>query len=411
MIPVWDATGCQNCFCWQYVTIGFRCGLRGVKPEIPLLYRPLSRSSTIEDGISRSRKEFVKTLTRSLVRIGYKSKPTRTRATHRPFTILLALCLMLGGGSRFTPATASVAESLGETLPVVISAGADHDIKKWDANGKLESTLGSHGDSVNALLLVGSDTLISVGEDGACKIWSLTDGRLVLNIDAVKGGILSVALSPNKKTLAMGTAGGKIGLWDKATGRKDSETDAHNDGVRALHFASDGTMLISVSSDRQMRFWKVTAGSKPALDYHSNISAHDEAVNGLSLSPDDRTIATISSDGYLKTWMRSGGALINRMKVCDRGAAAVAYSPDGRTIATGDEEGRVRLWNAGSCAPISTLGSHDRAVTCLAWSSDGKFLASGGADKTLRYWSLDKGKQAARITAHDGTVKAVVVLP
>jgi len=323
-----------------------------------------------------------------------------------------ALSLMLITTGMMASLSAQAMKPLGESLPNVISAGADHDIKQWNGVGKLVSTIGSHDDAVNALLLVDSNTLLSVGADGACKTWSISDARLVRSFDAVKGGALSIALTPDGKTLAIGTAGGKIGLFFKETGKKLGEADAHNDGVRGLQFSSDGAILFSASADRQMRFWRFTLnGAKAALDYQSNVSAHDDAVNALVVSPDHQTIATISSDGFLKTWQRNGGGLINRVKVCEHGAQAVAFSPDGRTLATGDEDGRVRLWNAANGAPISTLGSHDRAVTCIAWSPNGKFVVSGGADKTLRYWSLDEGKQAARITAHDGVVKAVVVLP
>ena len=311
-----------------------------------------------------------------------------------------------------TPLPGRADRPLAAALPTAISGGEDHDIKEWDGNGKLVTTIGSHDDAVNALLLIDSDTLASVGSDGACKIWSISGARMTLNIDAVKGAALSVAITPNKNVLAIGTAGGKIALFLKSTGKKIGEVDAHNDGVRALHFSSDGGTLFSAGADRQMRFWRVTiSGSKATLDYQSNIAAHDEAVNGLVVSPDDRTIATISADGFLKTWQRNGGGLVNRVKVCEHGAEAVAYSPDGRTLVTGDADGKVRLWNATTGAPISTLGSHERAVTSLAWSADGKFVVSGGEDKTLRYWSLEQGKQAARIAAHDGTVKAVVVLP
>lgn len=324
----------------------------------------------------------------------------------------VVLSLMLIAAGLLASLSAQAMKPLGETLPGVISAGSDHDIKQWNGTGKLVATIGSHDDAVNALLLLDSDTLISVGADGACKIWSISSARMLRNFDAIKGAALSVAITPDKKTLAIGTAGGKIGLFSQATGKKLGEADAHNDGVRGLHFSSDGATLFSASSDRQMRFWRFTlSGARAALDYQSNVSAHDDTVNALVVSPDDRTIATISSDGFLKTWQRNGGGLINRVKVCEHGAQAMAFSPDGRTIATGDEDGRVRLWNAANGAPISTLGSHDRAVTCLAWSPNGKFVVSGGADKTLRYWSLDEGKQAARITAHDGVVKAVVVLP
>jgi WD40 repeat protein len=353
----------------------------------------------------------VTTLYRSLESNSNSPKSPGRRVAVASVLTWCAVGLIGAATSVLTPFAARANAPLADALPVVISAGADHDIKKWDGTGKLAATLGSHDDAVNALLLVGPDTLISVGAEGACKIWSVTEARMTLSIDAVKGSALSVALTPDMRTLAIGTASGKIALFSRATGKRLAEADAHNDGVRALRFTSDGATLFSASADRQIRFWKVMTGAKTGLDYQSNISAHDEAVNSLVLSPDDNTIATISADGYLKTWQRSGGALVNRVKVCDHGAAALAYSPDGRTIATGDEDGRVRLWTAANFAPISTLGSHDRAVTCLAWSADGKFVVSGGADKTLRYWSLDQMKQAARITAHDGVVKAVVILP
>ena len=367
-------------------------------------------SAAFGDRALHARKEIVTTLSRSLESKYHRALAAGGRASgarigRRAFGLLaLAACLPVA-------LPAHGASPRAELLPVVVSAGDDHDIKRWDASGKLITTIGSHDDAVNALLLVGGDTLLSAGADGKVKVWSLADNRMTRSLDAVKGAALSIAVTPDRGTLAIGAAGGKISLWNLLTGRKLTEADAHSDGVRALHFTSDASTLYSASADRQVRFWKVTLGGKPALDYQSNISAHDEAVNGLSVSADDRTIATISSDGFLKTWQRSGGGLINRIKVCDHGATAVAFSPDGRTLASGDEDGRVRLWNAASGAPISTLGSHDRAVTCLTWSADGKFVVSGGADKTIRYWSLDQGKQAARITAHDGAVKALVILP
>lgn len=363
------------------------------------------------DHALRSRKEFVKTLARCLESNSTLLSLFGRRIARRPLFLGGALSLMLMAASLLTSQPVRANETLAEPLPLVISAGADHDIKKWDGNGKLAATLGSHDDAVNALLLLGSDSLASVGADGVCKFWSISDNRMSSHIDAVKGSALSVAVTSDMKILAIGTAGGQIALFAKATGKKLGEVVAHENGVRALRFSADGTTLLSASSDLQLRFWRVTIGGKAPLDYQSNVLAGDDAVNGMVLSPDDKTIATISSDGFLKTWQRTGSAFIKRVKVCNHGAAAVAFSPDGRTIATGDEDGHVRLWNATTLDAISTLGSHDRAVTCLAWSANGKFVVSGGADKTLRYWSLDQGKEVTRITAHDGTVKAVVVLP
>jgi len=353
-----------------------------------------------------------------------QAAPLRSKAPRARFRLcagilaILALLLLTGGSaSRLHASPRPQNDKVdGDHLPHVISAGADHDIKRWDMTGKLDLNLGSHDDTVNVLLLSTEnthDTLISASADGVMKFWSLGQMRAIATIPTGQNEVLSLAMSPQDGALiATGGANNHITLWDRVIGRPVFDVKAHSGGVRALQFTSDGMFLISASADRSIRIWRVVKEPRrqPRLEYQSNIVAHDDTVTALALSADDKTLASVSADGYLKLWRLDGG-LINRVRVCGQGVNALAFSPDGKTLATGDEDGKIRFWNPANGASLPFNASHDRSVTTLAWSSDSRILVSGSTDKTVRYWNAANGQKLKSIAAHDGAVKAIVVLP
>ena len=323
--------------------------------------------------------------------------------------IAVVIAVLLGVSAK------SVVPAAEGELPLVITGGGDHTIKRWDSNGKLVLTIGTHDDSVVSVLVQpgsSGSVLISAGSDGTLRTWSVTEGKSRLATTACKDGVSALAVSSDGSLIATGGSDGHIKLWDGMKAKPLADfPSAHTGSVRALAFTSDGRQLVSGGSDKMIRIWKVNraAGRVTALEYQTNIVAHDDAVTGLVLSQDDKTIASVSMDGYLKTWNMGGGGLINRLRV-GASVQSVAFSQDGRTLATGDDEGKIRLWNAATAASIIFTASHDRAVYALAWTNDSRILVSGSADKTLRYWNVQTGKQLAKVTAHDGAVRSIVIL-
>ena len=77
-------------------------------------------------------------------------------------------------------------------------------------------------------------------------------------------GVVSVAYSPDSKTLASGSLDETIKLWDVATGKERATVMGHTDAVYAnvysVAYSPDGKTLASGSFDRTIKLWDVTTG-------------------------------------------------------------------------------------------------------------------------------------------------------
>jgi WD40 repeat protein len=181
----------------------------------------------------------------------------------------------------------------GKTLA---SAGADRNVLIWDlATGKPRHRLRGHENAVDALVFSADGKLLASGSrEGTTKLWdtatgtearqfpgsvgtfspdgrywiSCGDSRLVVwdvAMGARRAHILrpvsvfspvSLAVSPNGKTLAVRCDSERIYLWDL-----DPLLPAEKAGKpHALAFSPDGKELVALSGHRTLRFWEVASG-------------------------------------------------------------------------------------------------------------------------------------------------------
>jgi WD40 repeat protein len=99
-------------------------------------------------------------------------------------------------------------------------------------------------------------------------------------------GPLSVALSPDGKTLAVGYAPYDIILWDIATGKPLHLLEGHRNWVVSLGFSADSKRLVSGGGDSTMRVWDVPGGKEIGRVRFPGPSTYTHAVG---LSPDGLT--------------------------------------------------------------------------------------------------------------------------
>jgi WD40 repeat protein len=116
--------------------------------------------------------------------------------------------------------------------------------------------------------------------------------------------VMSVAYSPDGKTLASGSADETVRLWDVATGKERATLKSDTNSACSLVFSPDGGTLASggkaggsASKNRTIRLWAVQTGKEWAT-----IKGHDEVVLSVVFSPDGRTLASGSGDKTIKLW-------------------------------------------------------------------------------------------------------------
>ena len=165
--------------------------------------------------------------------------------------------------ARFSPDGGMVAIIFENNL---LDKSTEHLIELWDVNtGQHIHTLTGHTDDILSIAFSpDSRTLASGSRDKTIRLWDVntgqhkqtfTDQAWIDNQFGEVGRVLKVTFSPDGRTLASGMWRGPIHLWDIVTGDKKKTLTGHTRWVQHLLFSKDGQTLISTSGDQTVLVW------------------------------------------------------------------------------------------------------------------------------------------------------------
>jgi WD40 repeat protein len=260
------------------------------------------------------------------------------------------------------------------------------------------------------------------------------------------GTVLCSAISPTGTLVATGEASGMIHLWSPDL-KKQVILNGHGDWVRSLAFTSDGSTLISTSSDQTVKLWNVATRT-----CFKTLVGHYNRVYAVALSPDDRVIATCGADRTLKVWDLETGNCLQTLIGHEDIVWTVAFSDDPRILISSSRDRTIKLWNwrSGECVKtitgkfrrinfassfkpiggegsrmiasddeviqildlqteesIQTLVGHSGKILCLSLSPDQSRLVSSSYDQTIRIWDLKTGNCLKVLEHHTNVIRSV----
>jgi WD40 repeat protein len=185
-------------------------------------------------------------------------------------------------------------------------------------------------------------------------------------------------------------------LPDGAVARLGTTRLRHADAIVSLACSPDGKTLASASKDHTLRLWDAATGKE--------LHRYAEGAESAAFSPDGKTLAAGDAQ-FIRLYDVATGEEIRRWqwaaeKPSPFGVAALGFSPDGDTVISlhhDQSETLVRRWdlNGRETAPLK---GHERPVCCAAFSPDGKTIASGAEGEGLRLWDAAFGREVAKFS-------------
>jgi WD40 repeat protein len=211
----------------------------------------------------------------------------------------------------------------------------DDSIQRFDLMTGAKTALAGHTSWVRGMAFVGTP----VAGSGEADAWE----RRRANLHAV-AGFAGVTLAPPKPapfTLISADYHGKLIWWqgDAETPKPLRTVEAHKGWVRAVAVSPDGKTVASCGNDNAIRLWKTEDGAPVRT-----LEGHASHVYNVAFHPDGTRLASCDLKGVVKDWNLKTGASDRELdaKVLWKydtgfmaeigGARAMAFSPDGSKL-------------------------------------------------------------------------------
>ena len=265
---------------------------------------------------------------------------------------------------------------------------------------------GGEGYKITVAFSPDGKTLATGSEYGAVKLWDATTKTNIATLGAT-GAVYSVAFSPDGKTLATGSEYGAVKLWDATTKTNIATLEGHRETRIAVAFSPDGAILATGSWNGAVKLWDATTKTNIATLEGPGLDNSAAFLPAVAFSPDGKTLATGSVDGTVKLW-----DVKTKTNIATLGATgsvySVAFSPDGKTLAAGRRT-TVQLWDVATKTNIATFGTMGY-VYSVAFSPDGKTLAAGLGNGEVTLWDVATKTNIVTLGA-TGSVYSVAFSP
>jgi WD40 repeat protein len=231
----------------------------------------------------------------------------------------------------------------------------------------------------------------------SAKVWDLATQKVRLTIDFPEGGSAGGVITMDGKSLIAGGPNTGVVFYDLETGKPSETIEMRSDprDFTAMALSPDGkTLALGTQTGLvlllDLKEKKVRA-TIPASERHR--------IEVLAFSPDGKTLASTDRQaGKAELWdARSAehldtldvGLSLNRVD-------AVAFSPDSMTVTLAGKGLRmVVLWDRpgiGERDDFEGVGPKLDVAGCAVFTADGKTLITGGRDKAVRFWDVPQGK-------------------
>jgi WD40 repeat protein len=294
----------------------------------------------------------------------------------------------------------------------VFAGAQDHTIQRWDLTSKTATALRGHRSWVRGLAFQAAEQRLFSGDyNGKVLVWP-TDAAAPepeRTIDAHRGWVRAVAVSPDGRQLATCGNDLMVRLWSCADGMLVREMAGHAHHVYNVAFHPSGRFLVSADLHGVVKQWELSQGTPTRtldaglLFRHDNTFRADHGgVRSMAFSADGNLLAcagiTDVTNAFagvgkpavvLFDWQTGQSRQVLRPQANFQGTAwGVGFHPSGLIVAAGGGSGgALWFWRPEQAASIHTLALPTNARD-LHLHPDGRRLAVACFDGALRVYDF-----------------------
>ena len=235
--------------------------------------------------------------------------------------------------------------------------------------------------------------------------------------------VTSVALAPDRQTLAVGNNTGTILLYEVATGKevariKMKVPDNSPGGtawVGGMVFTPDGKSIIAKTGfDQMLHQWDVAKGQETRKFGEADFMEERHGSLRMAFSADGKTfLAGVFHKSRVMHYERETGKELPFLNGPEGGFEVVAFAPDGKHSVWNGRQVTV-LWDLAAGKRMHTFQDPwwPHTVSAIAFSPDSKTIAARYRDQSLAVWDVASGKRIRHLglLTHQATLSTEALL-
>ena len=246
---------------------------------------------------------------------------------------------------------------------------------------------------------------LSVSEDLFSLLWDLDNGTLVREYQVPRSSLFSAAFIAGIQLVAVGTMDSRIALLNPYYGTIATEFLGHQGRVLTLAVSPDNKTILSGAADGTLRLWNLSSGAELRQLHFKNTGA------SLALSPNGKLGLVAHWTGEISLWDYESGQVLRRLAGhTEMPFAGVKFSADGRIAISGSghifeaaRDNTLRVWDVATGQELHCFDAHTNRLWDIDISPDGHFAISGSHDGTVRVWDIaDQPRNRTQPWAHPG---------
>ncbi len=218
--------------------------------------------------------------------------------------------------------------------------------------------------------------------DNSVVLWNLSSREQVGKFPGPGSPVLSVAFSPDQKSLAGAFVRGQFRVWDPVSGKPKFEGNSQLERP-GIAFSSDGKYLAVGMRENVADILDAEKGVSL-----QSVSFPKGPIGLIFFSPDGTRLFATTNNGDLYCWDIHKRQLLNFSESHSNEVMTFSFSPDGKTLATGSVDRTIKVWDISTGRRLRTIVGHGGWVTSVHFSSDGRYLLSGDADGLIKMWDM-----------------------